>query len=157
MSAHKRRRGIHLHVMVTDDEFDTIHQRIAEAGIANTGAHIRKMALNGYILNVDLLLSGNLFPYNAGARIISIRLPFMPIPTVFTRPRLQPCKKIMRSCGVEYPMFSNSLRRWWSYNGSGERWHHASAPRFLLYQFDCCSDIVNVLLSKIRQSHKQFL
>lgn len=54
MSAHKCKRGIHLHVMVTEDEFDTIHRRMAEAGIANTGAYIRKMALNGYILNVDL-------------------------------------------------------------------------------------------------------
>ncbi|MEY8356890.1 plasmid mobilization relaxosome protein MobC [Lachnospiraceae bacterium 54-53] len=40
--------------MVTADEFDTIKQRMAEAGIANTGAYIRKMALNGYVLNVDL-------------------------------------------------------------------------------------------------------
>lgn len=54
MSAYKRKRGIHLHVMVTEDEFNTIHQRMAEAGITNTGAYIRKMALNGYVLNVDL-------------------------------------------------------------------------------------------------------
>lgn len=54
MSAHKRKRDIHLHVMVTEDELDTIHQRMAEAGITNTGAYIRKMALNGYVLNVDL-------------------------------------------------------------------------------------------------------
>lgn len=54
MSAHTRKRGIHLHVMVTEDEFDTIHRRMAEVGITNTGAYIRKMALNGYVLNVDL-------------------------------------------------------------------------------------------------------
>lgn len=41
--------------MVTEDEFNTIHQRMGDAGIANTGAYIRKMALNGYILNVDLV------------------------------------------------------------------------------------------------------
>nr|WP_143826238.1 plasmid mobilization relaxosome protein MobC [Scatolibacter rhodanostii] len=40
--------------MVTADEFDTIKQRMAEAGITNAGAYIRKMALNGYVLNVDL-------------------------------------------------------------------------------------------------------
>ena len=39
---------------MTEDEFNTIHQRMAEAGITNTGAYIRKMALNGYVLNVDL-------------------------------------------------------------------------------------------------------
>lgn len=54
MNIHERKRNIHLHVMVTMDEFDTIHQRMAEVGIANTGAYIRKMALNGYVLNVDL-------------------------------------------------------------------------------------------------------
>lgn len=54
MSANQRKRNVHLHVMVTEDEFDTIHQRMAEAGIANAGAYIRKMALNGYVLNVDI-------------------------------------------------------------------------------------------------------
>jgi hypothetical protein len=54
VSVHERKRGIHLHVMVTENEFDTIHQRMTEAAITNTGAYIRKMALNGYVLNVDL-------------------------------------------------------------------------------------------------------
>ena len=54
MSTYKRKRRIHLHVMVTEDELDTIHQRMAEAGITNAGAYVRKMSLNGYVLNVDL-------------------------------------------------------------------------------------------------------
>lgn len=54
MSVQKRKRGIHLHVMVSEDELNTIHQRMTEAGITNAGAYIRKMALNGYVLNVDL-------------------------------------------------------------------------------------------------------
>jgi hypothetical protein len=49
-----RKRNIHLHVMVTEDEFNIIHQRMAEAGITNAGAYVRKMILNGYVLNVDL-------------------------------------------------------------------------------------------------------
>ena len=40
--------------MVTEDELAAIHARMAEAGISNTGAYVRKMALNGYILHVDL-------------------------------------------------------------------------------------------------------
>ena len=40
--------------MVTEDELNTIHQRMAEAGITNAGAYVRKMSLNGYVLNVDL-------------------------------------------------------------------------------------------------------
>lgn len=54
MVGKKRRRPIHLHVMVSEDELEQIKERMAEAGIRNTGAYIRKMALNGYVLHVDL-------------------------------------------------------------------------------------------------------
>ena len=50
----KRRRPIHLHVMVSEEEQALIQQRMAEAGIRNMGAYMRKMALNGYVLHVDL-------------------------------------------------------------------------------------------------------
>ena len=43
-----RKRNVHLHVMVTPDELAAIHERMAEAGISNAGAYVRKMALNGY-------------------------------------------------------------------------------------------------------------
>lgn len=38
----RRKRGIHLHVMVTQEERDTIRERMAEAGITNAGAFLRK-------------------------------------------------------------------------------------------------------------------
>ena len=50
----KRRRPIHLHVMVSEEELVVIRERMAEAGIRNMGAYMRKMALNGYVLHVDL-------------------------------------------------------------------------------------------------------
>ncbi len=50
----KRRRSIHLHVMVTPEEQALIADRMTEAGISNMGAYMRKMALNGYVLHVDL-------------------------------------------------------------------------------------------------------
>ena len=50
----KRRRCVHLHVMVTPEEQVLIGERMAEAGISNMGAYMRKMALNGYVLHVDL-------------------------------------------------------------------------------------------------------
>ncbi len=53
MSA-KRKRSVHLHVMVTPDELELIRGRMAEAGIRNAGAYMRKMALNGYVLHIDL-------------------------------------------------------------------------------------------------------
>ena len=45
----KRRRPVHLHVMVSEEEQALIRERMAEAGIRNMGAYMRKMALNGYV------------------------------------------------------------------------------------------------------------
>ena len=50
----KRRRPVHLHVMVSEEELAQIQGRMAEAGICNMGAYVRKMVLNGYVLHVDL-------------------------------------------------------------------------------------------------------
>ena len=38
-----RKRSLHLHVMVTAEEMEQIRSRMAEAGISNTGAYVRKM------------------------------------------------------------------------------------------------------------------
>ena len=40
--------------MVTPEEQELIYERMDEAGIQNMGAYMRKMALNGYVLHVDL-------------------------------------------------------------------------------------------------------
>lgn len=50
----QRRRAVHLHVMVSEEEQAQIQERMAEAGIRNMGAYMRKMALCGYVLQVDL-------------------------------------------------------------------------------------------------------
>jgi len=50
----KRKRGIPLYVWVSQEEYDVIQQRMADMGTQNLSAYIRKMALNGYVLNVDL-------------------------------------------------------------------------------------------------------
>ena len=81
-----RKRNIHLHVMVTEDELAAIHGRMAEAGISNAGAYMRKMALNGYILHIDLAPVKELVsPYSGAVPTISIRWPSMPTPTGCTR------------------------------------------------------------------------
>jgi len=49
-----RKRNIHFHVMVSQEEFDAIYKRMAEAGVTNAGAFARKMLLNGQIIHVDL-------------------------------------------------------------------------------------------------------
>ena len=39
-----------IYVWVRPDEMEVIQGRMAEAGISNLSAYIRKMALNGYII-----------------------------------------------------------------------------------------------------------
>jgi len=43
-----------VYFMVSQAEYDLIHERMTEAGTKNMGAYIRKMALNGYVLHTDL-------------------------------------------------------------------------------------------------------
>ena len=49
----KRVRSVPIYVWVRPDELEVIRERMAEAGIRNMGAYMRKMALNGYVLHVD--------------------------------------------------------------------------------------------------------
>ena len=50
----KRERDIPMYVMVSQPEYERIQMRMSEAGTSNMGAFVRKMALNGYVLHVDL-------------------------------------------------------------------------------------------------------
>ena len=50
----KRIRNTPLHVWLSLDERAKIQERMADAGICNLSAYVRKMALNGYVLHVDL-------------------------------------------------------------------------------------------------------
>ena len=50
----KRVRSVPIYVWVRPDELEVIRERMAEAGIRNMSAYIRKMALGGYVLHVDL-------------------------------------------------------------------------------------------------------
>lgn len=50
----KRVRSVPLNVWMRPDELEVIRQRMAEAGVQNMSAYVRKMALNGFVLHVDL-------------------------------------------------------------------------------------------------------
>jgi len=50
----KRIRDIPLYIRVSQAEHEQIQERMAEVGTTNMTAFIRKMALNGYVLHVDL-------------------------------------------------------------------------------------------------------
>lgn len=50
MSRQERRLGIRL----TEEEENLIRERMKDSGIDNLSAYIREMALNGYMINVDV-------------------------------------------------------------------------------------------------------
>lgn len=50
----KRVRDVPICVWVSPGEMEAIRERMAVAGIRNVSAYLRKMALTGYVLNVDL-------------------------------------------------------------------------------------------------------
>ena len=47
-------RNMELRALFTPEEIRQLHQRMAEAGIKNRSAFVRKMALDGYIIKLDL-------------------------------------------------------------------------------------------------------
>jgi hypothetical protein len=50
----KRIRSTSVCVWLSQDEQAKIQERMADVGIHNLSAYMRKMALNGYVLHVDL-------------------------------------------------------------------------------------------------------
>lgn len=48
------RRDQQLHFRVSKAELDCIHVKMAELGIVSIGAYLRKMALDGYCIRLDL-------------------------------------------------------------------------------------------------------
>lgn len=49
-----RRRTIQLHFMVNQQERDCIREKMAQLGTDNLGAYLRKMALDGLVVRLDL-------------------------------------------------------------------------------------------------------
>lgn len=50
----ERVRDIQLHFMVNERERDWIRQRMTQLGTNNMGAYLRKMAIDGYVVRLDL-------------------------------------------------------------------------------------------------------
>ena len=47
-------RTYDLHALFSREELNTIHQKMAEIGVKNRSAYLRKMALDGYIVKLDM-------------------------------------------------------------------------------------------------------
>ena len=49
-----RERNQEIHVLLLPEEMERIKQKMADLGIINRSAYVRKMALDGYCINLDL-------------------------------------------------------------------------------------------------------
>lgn len=47
-------RNVQLHFMVSEQEAERIRERMAQTGITNLSAYLRKMAVDGYIIHLDM-------------------------------------------------------------------------------------------------------
>jgi len=54
MNGKNRSRAVAVNIFVSEEEQLLIRERMKEAGTDNMSAFIRKMALNGYVIHVDL-------------------------------------------------------------------------------------------------------
>lgn len=49
-----RKRSVHFHFWANEEEAALIYERMSGAGVTSLGAYMRKMAIDGYHINVDL-------------------------------------------------------------------------------------------------------
>ena len=54
MSAPKRKREVQLNFRVSPEELELIEQKMAQLGTKNREAYLRKMALDGYVVRLEL-------------------------------------------------------------------------------------------------------
>ena len=54
MSAPKRKRDVQLNFRVSPEELALIEQKMAQLGTTNREAYLRKMALDGYVVRLEL-------------------------------------------------------------------------------------------------------
>ena len=54
MTAPKRKRDVQLNFLVSPEELALIEQKMAQLGTKNREAYLRKMALDGYVVRLEL-------------------------------------------------------------------------------------------------------
>ena len=57
MSVPKRKREVQVNFRVSPEELALIEQKMSQLGTNNREAYLRKMALDGYVVQLDLLVS----------------------------------------------------------------------------------------------------
>ena len=74
----QRKRDIQLHFMVSKHERELIQEKMSQLGTQNMGAYIRKIAIDGYIVKLELPelqeMTALLRRYNANLNQIATRV-----------------------------------------------------------------------------------
>lgn len=50
----RNKRNVRIEFVVSEREYELIQERIAQLGITNLSAYLRKMAVDGYIIHLDM-------------------------------------------------------------------------------------------------------
>ena len=54
MKSVNEKRNVQLHVLASEKEVSLIKERRSRSGVSNLSAYLRKVAIDGYIINLDL-------------------------------------------------------------------------------------------------------
>jgi len=54
MKSVNEKRNVQLHILASDKEVSLIKERMSLIGVSNLSAYLRKVAIDGYIINLDL-------------------------------------------------------------------------------------------------------
>ena len=54
MKSVNEKRNVQLHVLASEKEVSLIKERMSLIGVSNLSAYLRKVAIDGYIINLDL-------------------------------------------------------------------------------------------------------
>lgn len=54
MKDQKKKRNVRIEFVVSEQEAELVKRRMAELGITNLSAYLRKMAVDGYIIHLDM-------------------------------------------------------------------------------------------------------
>ena len=54
MKAGRSKKSVRVEFVISEQEADLIKERMAELGITNLSAYLRKMAIDGYIIHLDM-------------------------------------------------------------------------------------------------------
>lgn len=54
MNSVNEKRNVQLHILASDKEVSLIKERMSLIGVSNLSAYLRKVAIDGYIINLDL-------------------------------------------------------------------------------------------------------